>query len=73
MLVPIIHGVDHLDRLDVDEATKFKVMNGQKLKAPKHTIETDPFLVVHQQHLLAIYQNHPDKPEEIKPVRVFNG
>ncbi|RDW17796.1 tRNA pseudouridine(55) synthase TruB [Oceanobacillus chungangensis] len=73
LLVPIIHGVNHLDRLDVDEVTKLKVMNGQKLKSPTQVIKTNPFLVVHQQQLLAIYQNHPDKPEEIKPVRVFNG
>ncbi|RDW19523.1 tRNA pseudouridine(55) synthase TruB [Oceanobacillus arenosus] len=73
LLVPIIHGVDHLAILDVDEVTTSKVMNGQKLPKPQQTIETDPFLVMHEQQLLAIYQNHPDHPDQIKPVRVFNG
>ena len=72
LLHPIIDGLSHLNRLYVNEETKRKVMNGQKLAKPKDTELEDPFVVMHHNELLAIYQHHPDKAEQIKPVRVFS-
>ncbi|WP_373896050.1 tRNA pseudouridine(55) synthase TruB [Virgibacillus sp. CBA3643] len=73
LLLPMIKGLDHLDILYVDEETKRKVYHGQKILKPKNIINTDPFVVMHDQQLLAIYQTHPHKPEQMKPVRVFHG
>ncbi len=72
LLKPIIEGINHLDILPVDEETKNKVMNGQKLPRPEMKLDTDPFVVMHHGKLLAIYQQHPEKAEQIKPVRVFS-
>lgn len=73
LLEPVSKGLKHLDWLYVDEETKRKVLFGQKLASPEKTLNTDPFVVMHGQQLLAIYQTHPEKPELIKPVRVFQG
>lgn len=70
-LLPIKQGVDHLDVYKVDEQLAKKVWQGQKLALPEQTIKTDPFRVEYDDELLAIYQIHPTKTEEIKPVRVF--
>ncbi|MBP2077698.1 tRNA pseudouridine(55) synthase TruB [Oceanobacillus polygoni] len=72
LLHPIMDGLTHLDRLYVNEDTKLKVLNGQKLPKPKDIDLDDPFVVMHHNELLAIYQHHPDKAEQIKPVRVFS-
>ncbi|WP_174613326.1 tRNA pseudouridine(55) synthase TruB [Virgibacillus ihumii] len=72
MLLPVSTGLKHLDVLEVDENMKMKVKNGQKLALPEKQLQTDPFTVMFQDDVLAIYQIHPDKPNCIKPVRVFN-
>ncbi|SHF52598.1 tRNA pseudouridine(55) synthase TruB [Ornithinibacillus halophilus] len=72
LLLPLVRGIDHLDILSVDEATKNRVIVGQKLERPNKVFTTDPFVVMYEQQLLAIYQIHPEKPNQIKPVRVFN-
>lgn len=71
LLEPIIKGLNHLDCLYVSEETKQKVLFGQKLDKPDSLIKEDPFVILCNQELLAIYQIHPEKPELIKPVRVF--
>ncbi|GAB3067072.1 tRNA pseudouridine(55) synthase TruB [Virgibacillus ainsalahensis] len=73
LLLPILKGLEHLDILYVDEGTKGRVRNGQKLSIPEKPLNTDPFVVMYEQELLAIYQTHPEKAGQIKPVRVFNG
>lgn len=72
LLLPITKGLTHLDSLEVDQDTKQKVLNGQKLLKPSHIVTQDPFKVMSGKELLAIYQIHPEKKNEIKPVRVFN-
>ncbi|WP_337020168.1 tRNA pseudouridine(55) synthase TruB [Oceanobacillus massiliensis] len=72
LLHPITAGLTHMDKLTVNETTKVKVMNGQKLPKPEETLQTDPFAVMHDDQLLAIYQQHPENPDQIKPVRVFS-
>lgn len=72
LLLPIDQGLRHLYTLNVDEDIKEKVLYGQKLPLPKKHIETNPFKVMFQDKLLAIYEKHPKNKHEIKPVRVFN-
>lgn len=71
-LLPITRGLTHLDCIMVDEDTKQKVLYGQKLPKTNITCTTEPFLMMHQDQLLAIYQTHPEKDGQIKPVRVFS-
>ncbi|GGA62671.1 tRNA pseudouridine(55) synthase TruB [Ornithinibacillus halotolerans] len=71
-LLPITNGLTHLDTLQVDTETKQKVLNGQKLIKPKIITDTKPFKVMHGERILAIYAVHPNKEQEIKPIRVFS-
>lgn len=73
LLVPFISGVEHLAKLEVDKATKQKIAHGQKLRRPEELPATNPFVVMHENEFLAIYQLHPNNENEIKAVRVFNG
>ncbi|RKQ37525.1 tRNA pseudouridine(55) synthase TruB [Oceanobacillus halophilus] len=73
LLFPIVKGVEHLGRLKVDEKTKAQILNGQKLSRPEEIVKPDPFAVIHEEQLLAIYQIHPENKEQIKPIRVFNS
>ncbi|GGM21753.1 tRNA pseudouridine synthase B [Paraliobacillus quinghaiensis] len=70
-LVPIHRGVEHLDVYKVDEKLAEKVRYGQKLPFPDQQLGDRPFRVEYDDELLAIYQVHPTKPDEIKPMRVF--
>lgn len=72
LLLPIIKGVEHLDSLNADDEMKKKVLYGQKLPKPENRLGTDPFIIKSNQQLLAIYQTHPEHPDQIKPVRVFS-
>src|SRR5699024_6681182 len=58
-LQPMITAVDHLDKLYVDEETKRKIANGQKLLKPVKLPNSNPFLMMYEEELLAIYQLHP--------------
>ncbi|WP_099158141.1 tRNA pseudouridine(55) synthase TruB [Virgibacillus ndiopensis] len=71
ILLPISSGLTHLDRLMVSEELKEKVLNGQKLVKPDKRFTTDPFVIMYDDQVLAIYQTHPEKDDQIKPVRVF--
>ncbi|WP_100010921.1 tRNA pseudouridine(55) synthase TruB [Lentibacillus sediminis] len=74
LLVPLTAGLGHMDKLEVDSETKMKVKNGRKLpQTLAQHMKTDPFMVLHEKELLAIYQTHPEKHGQIKPVRVFPG
>lgn len=72
LLLPVLSGVLHLDAMEVDEETRKRVLYGQKLPKPKRKFTTDPFRVMYQNTLLAIYKTHPDNIDIIKPVRVFH-
>lgn len=72
LLYPLNRGLEQLDFLQVDEEMKQKVLQGQKFQTPTKTFQTDPFKMMHDDELLAIYEHHPDNEYEIKPVRVFN-
>lgn len=70
-LQPITSGLTHLSRIEVDEEIKRKIANGQKLPRPTILPETNPFLLMHQDELLAVYKLHEKNEDEIKAVRVF--
>lgn len=72
LLLPISSGLSHLDRYLVDEETSKKVLFGQKLPKPMVNLKTNPFIIMYQNEILAIYHVHPDKEDQIKPVRVFS-
>jgi tRNA pseudouridine55 synthase len=72
LLVPIAKSLEFLDSMHVNEEVAVKVLNGQKLTKPDKGLTTEPFLITFNQQLLAIYETHPEHPEQIKPVRVFN-
>lgn len=72
ILFPIDRGLSHLDTFQVNRKTKQKVLHGQKLPVPQIPIKTDPFKVMFQDELLAIYTLHKHNNYEIKPIRVFN-
>ncbi|MUV39917.1 tRNA pseudouridine(55) synthase [Lentibacillus sp. JNUCC-1] len=71
LLLPMTAGIEGMERLTVDEKTKQKVLQGQKLPLPDQRLN-DPFAIIADGELLAIYQYHPNNNDEIKPVRVFN-
>ncbi|QDP40219.1 tRNA pseudouridine(55) synthase TruB [Radiobacillus deserti] len=71
LLAPIQKGVDHLPVLEINKDEVEKILTGQKRKRPDNIVENKPFRVEYKGELLAIYQIHPDKTEEIKPVRVL--
>ena len=72
LLQPVERCVESLDGIQVNEADKIKVLQGQKLPLPNKIPETRPFKMMYQGQLLAMYDLHPDKKPELKPVRVFN-
>lgn len=71
LLLPISRGLTHLDELSVNLETKKKVQYGQKLPRPDQVMKTNPFVVKYKDELLAVYENHSEKLDQIKPVRVF--
>ncbi|ASN05691.1 tRNA pseudouridine(55) synthase TruB [Virgibacillus necropolis] len=71
LLLPIIRGLSHLDHYSVNEEVSKKVLFGQKLPKPMINLKTNPFIILYQKEILAIYQEHPDNSDQIKPVRVF--
>lgn len=73
LLQPIVSGLNHLSQIEVDEYIKQKISYGQKLPMPDKIPESTPFLMMHQDELLAIYQLHEKNEHEIKPVRIFKA
>src|SRR5699024_1223449 len=72
LLLHLIRGLKHMDSIQVDDQQKMKVLHGQKLPRPERPLNTNPFSILSNQQLLAIYKIHPDNDQVIKPVRVFN-
>lgn len=71
LLQPIERGVTHLPVVEVDDETSIRVKFGQKLPRPEDIKPEAPYLIMHQQEILAVYQVNPKNDEEIKPMRVF--
>lgn len=75
-LFPIEYGLKGLpQQMVTDDQIKQRILNGQKFyKKQFENINDDQFVFVDNasQKVLAIYIIHPDKPEELKPKKVFN-
>ncbi|MFB4167452.1 tRNA pseudouridine(55) synthase TruB [Virgibacillus sp. JSM 102003] len=71
LLLPISKGLSHLEHINVDENTKKRVLYGQKLSKPDNVTKSNPFVIMFDNQVLAIYQIHPENPYLIKPIRVF--
>ncbi|ARI77464.1 tRNA pseudouridine(55) synthase TruB [Halobacillus mangrovi] len=70
LLLPLSRGLNHLNSWEIDEKMKSLIKHGQVLETPEE-ISYPLFSVKCQGEVLAIYQQHPNKPGYIKPVRVF--
>ncbi|UOQ47831.1 tRNA pseudouridine(55) synthase TruB [Gracilibacillus caseinilyticus] len=69
-LLTIDRALAHMDKIDISESTKVKVLHGQKFPMPEPVPSTTFFRMVYQQNTIAIYQTLNDK-HQIKPARVF--
>ncbi|WP_101843925.1 tRNA pseudouridine(55) synthase TruB [Halobacillus sp. Marseille-P3879] len=69
-LLPISEGLTHLNKMHINEDERFAFEHGQVLPRPKNA-QNDPFVVICNKEVVAIYQQHPSKPDKIKPMRVF--
>lgn len=72
LLLSIEKVLRHLYHYEVDETMVQRVLQGQKFPLSETVNKAEPFKMMHQDKLLAIYQQHPGSPDEMKPVRVFN-
>ncbi len=72
LLQPVEKCVQAIDGIEVDKDKKTKVLQGQKFELPEKMPQTNPFKMMYENELLAMYEIHPTKENEIKPVRVFN-
>ncbi|MFC7320489.1 tRNA pseudouridine(55) synthase TruB [Halobacillus campisalis] len=70
VILALDRGLDHLQVLTVSEEQRFAIEHGQVLPMPDHLFQ-EPFVIKCNGEVLAIYQQHPGKPDKIKPVRVF--
>lgn len=71
LLSPISEGLSHLVHQEVDDALKIRIKNGQKLSISDAPETNNPFVFTSKEEVLAIYEQHPEKPDQIKPLRVF--
>lgn len=73
LLSPITKGIEHLEKWEVDQETKQLVLYGQKLPKPNSIDVENPFAVMYENKLLAIYEVSTKDEQIIKPKRVFNS
>ena len=69
-IFPLERGISHLPHLEINDTLAVKVRNGAILPAPEHWLEEET-VFLHQSKAIAIYKNHPEKPGQIKPVKVL--
>ncbi|WP_440895366.1 tRNA pseudouridine(55) synthase TruB [Amphibacillus sp. Q70] len=72
VLVPIEAGLTHLPSHQISRELAEKVSHGQKLPRPVDWLEDQPYRLAYNGQTLAVYQVHPEKKDQIKPLRVFN-
>ncbi|MFC7061165.1 tRNA pseudouridine(55) synthase TruB [Halobacillus seohaensis] len=70
IILPISNGLPHLESMTIQEDDRFAFEHGQVLPKPEY-VKDQPFVVKYKEEVLAIYQQHPSKPDKIKPIRVF--
>ncbi|WLV25803.1 tRNA pseudouridine(55) synthase TruB [Aciduricibacillus chroicocephali] len=70
-LLPMERGISHLPRIEVNDETCIRVKFGQKLPRPDSELPKSPFLMTHNDQVLAVYEENQKNEREIRPVRVF--
>ncbi|HLS07175.1 MAG TPA: tRNA pseudouridine(55) synthase TruB [Bacillota bacterium] len=70
-VVSMLRALQHMVKIEVDANIEQKISHGQKLKNFTHVMTSEPFLLVKDDHLLAIYQVDANNHNIIRPVRVF--
>ncbi|TGB04760.1 tRNA pseudouridine(55) synthase TruB [Halobacillus salinus] len=70
LLLPLARGLNHMVSWKVEENLVSWIHNGRVLEKPED-VNASEFVVKYKDEVLAIYQQHPEKPGLIKPVRVF--
>ena len=77
--IPVINVLDGILRFDIkDEDLLFKITHGQKVvKSDILTMlgltELDTILFTRGEMPLGIYKTHPEKPDQLKPFKMFNN
>jgi tRNA pseudouridine55 synthase len=72
IIKPIDEALEKYDTLIVEKEDILKIQHGQVLPYPKGKIHTDPFRIKTKDgKVLALYQQHPAKPELMKPFKMF--
>lgn len=75
-LFPIEYGLKGLPQIIISEENiKSKILNGQKFEKAMFKQNIDDMVTMvdeKTQKVLAIYEPHPEKKDEIKPKKVFN-
>lgn len=69
--VSMLRALQHMAKIEVDLATKRKVSYGQKLKNIDQLTSEEPFLLIYENELIAIYKVDRNDTHVIKPIRVF--
>ncbi|WP_082234154.1 tRNA pseudouridine(55) synthase TruB [Halobacillus massiliensis] len=70
LILPLGRGLNHFQEFPIEESQRFAIEHGQVLKKPKD-FGTEPVVVTCGGQALALYQQHPEKHDKIKPIRVF--
>lgn len=69
-VMPLITGVDHFEKIEVDDETKDKIQHGRILT---QEIPSEPIVFIdYQQNVLALYKRYEKEPGKIKPIKVFH-
>ncbi|PXW92486.1 tRNA pseudouridine synthase B [Streptohalobacillus salinus] len=71
-LLPVMDGLRHLPVYQVSGDLRQRVEYGQKLEKPEGWQDDQPYVVLNEDRLLAIYQSHPEDRALIKSMRGFN-
>ncbi len=67
-------ALQQFDELIVSNDDHKRILNGQVLPLPSKTLTTNPFRIKTEDgELLALYQQHPDKPNVMKPFKMLVG
>lgn len=70
-VVSMLRALQHMVKIEVDAMIEKKISYGQKLKNTTGLMTTEPFLLVKDDCLLAIYEVDAGNHNIIRPVRVF--
>jgi tRNA pseudouridine55 synthase len=75
VLRPLETALSHLPKLLINDKVAEKVKNGALLQMPEHLITSNGPIIAETAdgQALAIYAQHPSKPEFLKPVKVLRN